>query len=168
MFTGAHHDLAVDVARLEWAYIEAFDSATMPPLDETDLAALQPTTVLALQPHLQLLALRYPADKVVLAAHKNQPDADIVSNAVMGRKTSKRVRLPRLRRSPTYLVVHRHKDSVYYRRIDREELLLLSAIQEGEPLRPSWIKLSVKAACYQVCGRRKSINTLCTQQSWDG
>ena len=134
VFTGAHHDLAVDVARLEWAYIEAFDSATLPPLDETDLAALQPTTVLALQPHLQLIALRYPADKVVLAAHENQRDADIVSNAVMERKTSRRVRLPRLRRSPTYLVVHRHKDSVYYRRIDREAFLLLSAIQEGEPL----------------------------------
>jgi hypothetical protein len=132
--TGARHDLAIDVARLEWAYIEAFDSATRPPIDETNLAELQPTSVLALQPHLQLLALRYPADEVVLAAHEKHPDADIVSNAVMGRKTFRRVRLPRLRRSPTYLVVHRHKDVVYYRRIDREEFLLLSAIQEGEPL----------------------------------
>ena len=133
-FTGAHHDLAIDVARLEWAYIEAFDSATMSPLDETDLATLQPTSVLALQPHLQLLELRYAADKVVLAAHKNQPDADIVSNAVMEQKTSTRIRLPRLRRSPTYLVVHRYQDSVYYRRIDRAAFLLLSAIQQGETL----------------------------------
>jgi hypothetical protein len=133
-FTGAHHDLAVDVARLEWAYIESFDSATLPPLDEADLAALQPASVLALQPHLQLLALRYAADKVVLAVHKDQPDVDIVSNAVRERKTSRRVRLPRLRRSPMYLVVHRYQHSVYYRRIDREAFLLLSAIQEGEPL----------------------------------
>ena len=133
-FTGAHLDLAVDVARLEWAYIEAFDGATMPPLDETDLAALQPTSVLALQPHLQLLALRYAADKVVLAAHENKPDVDIVSNAVMERKTSRQVRLPKPRRSPTYLVVHRYQNSVYYRRIDREAFLLLSAIQEGKPL----------------------------------
>jgi hypothetical protein len=133
-FTSTRHDLAVDVARLEWAYIEAFDSATMPPLDETELATLQPASVLALQPHLQLLALRYAADKVVLAAHQNQPDADIVSNAVLERKTSRPIRLPRLRRSPTYLVVHRYQDSVYYRRIDREAFLLLSAIQEGDPL----------------------------------
>jgi hypothetical protein len=133
-FTGAHHDLAVDVARLEWAYIEAFDSATLPPLDKADLAVLQPTSVLALQPHLQLLALRYAADKVVLAAHKEQPDADIASNAAMERKTSRRVRLPRVRRSPIYLVVHRYRDSVYYRRIDGEAFFLLSAIQEGKPL----------------------------------
>jgi hypothetical protein len=133
-FTGAHHDLAVDVARLEWAYIEAFDGATMPPLDDTDLAALQPTSVLALQPHLQLLALRFAADKVVLAAHKNQPDADIVSNAVMERRTSRRVQIPKLKRSPTYLVVHRYQDSVYYRRIAAEAFLLLSAIREGETL----------------------------------
>jgi hypothetical protein len=33
-----------------------------------------------------------------------------------------------------YLVVHRYQDSVYYRRIDREAFLLLSAIQEGERL----------------------------------
>jgi hypothetical protein len=132
--TGAHHDLAVDVARLEWAYIEAFDSATIPPLDEKGLAALHSTSVLVLQPHLQLLALRYAADKVVLAVHKNRPDVDILSNAVMERKTSRQVRLPKPRRSPTYLVVHRYQDSVYYRRIDREEFLLLSAIQEGELL----------------------------------
>ena len=133
-FTGAHLDLAVDVARLEWAYIEAFDSATMPPLDERDLAALQSTSMLALQPHLQLLALRYAAEKVVLAVHKNKPDVDIVSNAVIERKTSKQVRLPKPRRSPTYLVVHRYQNSVYYRRIDREAFLLLSAVQEGKPL----------------------------------
>ena len=133
-FTGAHLDLAVDVARLEWAYIEAFDRAAMPPLDETDLAALQPTSVLALQPHLQLLALRYAAEKVVLAVHKNKPDVDIVSNAVVVRKTSRQVRLPKPRRFPTYLVVHRYQNSVYYRNIDREAFLLLSAIQEGKPL----------------------------------
>ncbi|WP_158788630.1 DNA-binding domain-containing protein [Granulicella sp. L46] len=133
-FTGAHLDLAVDVARLEWAYIEAFDRAAMPPLDETDLAALQPTSVLALQPHLQLLALRYAAEKVVLAVHKNKPDVDIVSSAVIERKTSRQVRLPKPRRSLTYLVVHRYQNSVYYRRIDRGAFLLLSAIREGKPL----------------------------------
>jgi hypothetical protein len=40
------------------------------------------------------------------------------------RKESKRRRVPRLRRSQTYLAVHRYEDSVYYRRIDREAFLL--------------------------------------------
>lgn len=132
--TGPRHDLAVDVARLEWAYIEAFDSATLPPLSETGLAALSPLSILALQPHLQLLALRYAVDEIVLAVHRNTPDNDIASNAVTARKTSKRVTLPKPNRSPTYLAVHRYQDSVYYRRIDREAYLLLSAIQQGEPI----------------------------------
>jgi len=133
-FTGLHHDLAVDVARLEWAYIEAFDGATVPPLDENDFAALVPTSVLALQPHLRLLELRYDADEVVLAVHKNTQDVDIVSNAVTERKSSKRIRLPKSQRSLSYLVVHRYQDSVYYRRVDHEAFLLLLAIQAGEPI----------------------------------
>ena len=131
---GSHHELAVDVARLEWAYIEAFDSSAFPPLDTVGFAGLLPTSVLAVQPHLQLLALRYAVDEVVLAVHKDRPATDIVSNAVTVRKESKRRRVPRLRRSQTYLAVHRYEDSVYYRRIDREAFLLLSAIQKGEPI----------------------------------
>jgi len=131
---GPHHELAVDVARLEWAYIEAFDSSALPPLDPVGFSRLLPTSTLALQPHLQLLALRYAVDEVVLAVHRNRPATDIVSNAVSERKESKRLRVPRLKRCPTYLAVHRYQDSVYYRRIDHEAFLLLSAIQEGEPI----------------------------------
>ncbi len=131
---GPHHELAVDVARLEWAYIEAFDRPALPPLDTLEFSRLVPSSVLALQPHLQLLALRYAVDEVVLAVHSNRPATDIVSNAVKERKESKQLRVPRLKRSPTWLAVHRYQDSVYYRRIDREAFLLLSAIQEGEPI----------------------------------
>jgi hypothetical protein len=131
---GRHRELAVDVARLEWAYIEAFDSPALPPLDPVEFSRLLPTSTLALQPHLQLLALRYAVDEVVLAVHRNRPATDIVSNAVSVRKESKRLRVPRLKRCPTYLAVHRYEDSVYYRRIDHEAFLLLSAIQGGEPI----------------------------------
>ena len=133
-FAGPRRELAVDVARLEWAYIEAFDSPALPPLNAVDLSRLLPTSVLALQPHLQLLALRYGVGEVVLAVHRNKPATDIVSNAVTERKEAKPLAVPRLRRSPTYLAVHRYQDSVYYRRIDREAFLLFSAIQEGEPI----------------------------------
>jgi Putative DNA-binding domain len=131
---GPHRELAVDVARLEWAYIEAFDRPALPPLNTVDLSRLLPTSVLALQPHLQLLALRYGVDEAVLAVHRNKPATDIVSNAVTERKEAKRLAVPRLRRSPTYLAVHRYQDSVYYRRIDREAFLLFLAIQVGEPI----------------------------------
>ena len=131
---GPHPDLAVDVARLEWAYIEAFDGPALPPLNALEFSRLVPTGILALQPHVQLLALRYAVDEVVLAVHKDRPVSDIVSNAVTERKESKRVRVPKLKRSPTFLAVHRFQDSVYYRRIDREAFLLLSAIKEGDPI----------------------------------
>jgi hypothetical protein len=124
----------VDVARLEWAYIEAFDSPALPPLDAVEFSRLLPTSVLALQPHLQLLALRYAVDEIVLAVHKDRPVTDIVSNAATERKESKAIRVPKLKRSPTFLAVHRFQDSVYYRRIDREAFLLLSAIKEGAPI----------------------------------
>ena len=131
---GSHHELAVDVARLEWAYIEAFDSPALPPIGPDEFSRLMPTSTLAVQPHLQLLALRYAVDEVVLAVHTNRPATDIASNAVSERTKPTRLRVPRLRRCPTYLAVHRYQDSVYYRRIDHEAFLLLSAIQEGEPI----------------------------------
>jgi hypothetical protein len=134
--TGARHKLAVDVARLEWAYVEAFDSASRPPLSAAEFASLLPDSVLSLQPHLQLLDLRYPIDEVVLAVRQSTPENDIVSNAVaQERKPSRQVHLPRVgRSSPTFLAVHRFENSVYYRRIDREAFLLLSAIRDGNSI----------------------------------
>jgi hypothetical protein len=134
--TGARHKLAVDVARLEWAYVEAFDSASLPPLSAAQFANLLPGSVLSLQPHLQLLDLSYPVDEVVLAVRQNTPENDIVSNAVaQKRKLSRQVRLPEVGRpSPTFLAVHRFENSVYYRRIDLEAFLLLSAIRDGNSI----------------------------------
>jgi hypothetical protein len=133
---GARHKLAVDVARLEWAYVEAFDGTSIPSLGAAEFANLLPESVLALQPHLQLLDLRYPVDEVVLAVRQNTPENDIVSNAVaQKRKPSSQVRLPKVGRpSPTFLAVHRFDNSVYYRRIDRETFLLLSAVRDGNSI----------------------------------
>jgi Putative DNA-binding domain len=133
--TGARHEVAVDVARLEWAYVEAFDSASLPPLSNEEFAGLLPGSVLSLQPHLQLLDLRYPADEIVLVARKSTTEGDTASNAVTERKTSARTRLPKIQRYPVRLAVHRVDDnSVYYRRIDQEEFLLLSAIHAGKSI----------------------------------
>ena len=73
-------------------------------------------------------------DEIVLAVHKSRPASDIVSNAFTERKESRQARLPKLKRSAIFLAVHRFHDSVHYRRIDREPLLLLSAIRDGDPV----------------------------------
>src|SRR5450631_7177 len=38
-WTGSCHNLAIDVARLEWAYIEAFDNAEYPAITHEDLSS---------------------------------------------------------------------------------------------------------------------------------
>jgi hypothetical protein len=133
-FAPRRHKLLLDVARLEWAYVEAFDSAEYAPLNTADFADLNGESTLFLQPHLQLLDLSYPVDELVLAVHQQTPPSDIVSNAVTERKQVKQARLPKMRRSPVHLAVHRFENSVYYRRIDHEAFLLLSALQTGNPL----------------------------------
>jgi hypothetical protein len=128
------HQLAVDVAELEWAYIEAYDGAAVAPLEQADFVHLSGDSTLMLQPHLQLLALSYPVDEVVLAVHQANPGVDIVSNAVSERRHAKRFQLRSIRRAPTWLAVHRFADVVYYRRLDQEAYLLLSALRRRNTL----------------------------------
>ena len=92
-------------------------------------------STLRLQPHLQLLDLQYPVDEVVLAVRKVTPEIDIVSNAASERRQGPQMRLlPEMSRSSAYLAVHRFEDSVYYRRIDREEFLLLADLRDGDSI----------------------------------
>jgi hypothetical protein len=128
-FSTNRHNLMVDIARLEWAYIESFDRAAISTLTKADFAGLDGNSRLYLQPHIQLLDLHYPVDELVLAVHKGTPDSDIVSNAVTEREHANRIRLPAMRRAKVYLAVHRFDNLVYYRRIDREAYLLLSALR---------------------------------------
>ena len=128
------HNLVVDVANLEWAYIESFDRAQGAALTMEDFAGLDGDSVLYLQPHLQLLALRYPVDELVLAVHQQTPASEAASNAVTEVAQTARVKLPAIRREAVCLAIHRFDNSVYYRRIDREAYILLSALQQGETL----------------------------------
>jgi len=129
--TGRRHELAVDAARVEWACIEAFDGASLPPMTESGALLVSPASVLALQPQLQLLHLRYPVEELVIAVHRNLRETEIVSNAATMRKRPARERLPAMRRSEVYLAVHRYEDSVYHNRLTAEEFRLLSALREG-------------------------------------
>jgi hypothetical protein len=133
-FTGRRHALALDIAALEWAYVDCFDGLRLPPLSPSDLAAIGPGSKLDLQPHLQLLELNYPVDELVLAVRRETPEMDIVSNASTQRRETTRITLPAMKREAVFLAVHRFEDSVYYRRIDREAYRLLRALKHGSPL----------------------------------
>jgi hypothetical protein len=138
--TGRRHRLAVDVARIEWAFVEAFDNAARTPLTLDQIATLDGGSRLGLQPHLRLLALDYAADDLVLALHQRQKRG--TSEAGVKHDDGTEVddgdespaKLPKLRRRTTWVAAHRLENAVYYRRLEREEFLTLAAMRDGLPL----------------------------------
>jgi hypothetical protein len=134
---GRKHRLAFDVARLEWAYVEAFDGRQIAPLTAGDIQAIGPDSKVSLQPHVRLLDLHYPVDEIVLAVHKSTPESDIVSNAATERKPRGRRTIPSIRQQRIYLAVHRYDNSVYYRRVERETWMLLKALGGGASITES-------------------------------
>src|ERR1700721_3206304 len=130
-FGGRRHRLAVDVAKLEWAYVEDFDRKQLEPLATEEALTVGPKSRLFLQPHLQLLELAYPVDNLVLAVKKGMPETDIVSGAASQHASRRRGDAPPVRQDRIYLAVHRFNDYVYYRRIERESVALLSALGAG-------------------------------------
>jgi len=133
-FAGRRHRLAVDVARIEWAFVEAFDNAEHTPLTLDQIATLDAGSRLALQPHLRLIALDYVADDLVLSLHDNQKRDTSEAGIKHEPGPESPAKLPRLRRRSTWVAAHRVDLSVYYRRLKREEFLTLAAIRAGLPL----------------------------------
>jgi hypothetical protein len=131
---GRRHRLALDVARMEWAFVEAFDSAERESLTVEQIAILDGDSRLALQPHLQLIALSFPVDDLVLELHQRQKRQTSEAGVKREDEEEHPVELPRLRLRPTWLAAHRVELSVYYRRLEREEFQMLSALRRGEPL----------------------------------
>lgn len=131
---GRRRRLALDIARIEWAYVEAFDSAERSPLTREQVATLDGSSRLALQPHLQLVALDYAADEVVLHLHQRQKRDTSEASVREEEPAAPPAKLPFLRHRPVWLGVHRVDLSVYYRRLQREEFRTLAALRNGLPL----------------------------------
>jgi Putative DNA-binding domain len=140
-FAGQNRALALDMIRLEWAHIEAFDSAERKALGPEDLLKLGPELVLALQPHIGLLDLRYPVDDLRIKVNQN---IEVNQNLEEHTRASNAVSAPPhrhivrryARRKPQqiFLAVHRVEFTVYYRRLDPQEFRVLQAIGKGQPI----------------------------------
>ena len=140
----AHPDLisgnermALDMVRLEWADIEAFDAAEYPILSQAELAGLGEDPVFHLQPYLQLLDLAYPVDQLLLKVRETEdPETDISSNVVMmdHSDSAPRKQLPLPKGKKVFLAVHRQENIVYFKRLKPEGFALLRALQQGQPL----------------------------------
>jgi hypothetical protein len=135
-WAGGKQALALDIVRLEWADIEAFDGQAEPALRPEDLAGAAGANLrLRLQPYVRLLSFRYPVDDLLLAVRKDDEDTDFASNAFQERRKRKRVQaVAKLKPAAIFLAVHRLDYSVYFRRIEAEEFAILSALREGKTI----------------------------------
>ena len=134
-YAGRTHALALDMVRLEWAHIEAFDSAAEKALGPEDLIELGPDLRAGLQPYIRLLEFEYPVDKLLIQVNRASEEHEDASNAVLKQKHHGLARrVIRLKRERTHLAVHRMDFVVYYRRIAAEEFRILNALREGQPV----------------------------------
>jgi len=126
--------LALDVTRVEWARILAFDDPEKPPLTPKQIAKIPPDRLrFGLQPYLSLLELHHPVDEMMGTLKRTEISA--MSNAVAATHTrrSKAVTVRRSR-TPIHLAVHRVNFSVYYKRLDSEAYHILLALRAGSTL----------------------------------
>jgi hypothetical protein len=134
-WTAPHQEMALDMARLEWAHIEAFDNEAKSPVTVADLQGCDPARIhLRLQPHLTLLKLAYPLDEFLLSVRDQPGLRGEASNAVTAVQPTKLSRAKLPKRRTTHLAVHRHQNVVYYKRLTARQFDLLTALGEGKSL----------------------------------
>ena len=135
-WAGKNQALALDIARLEWADIEAFDGKAEAALRPEDISSADGANLkLTLQPYVRLMSFRYPVDDLLLEVRKEDEDTDFASNTFTERRKRKRVRaVAKLKPAQIFLAVHRIDYSVYFRRLDQEEYSILTALQRGSTL----------------------------------
>lgn len=128
---------ALDIARFEWAQIVAFDDAVLKPLSRKAIAAADPEQLrVRLQPYLTVLRLDHGVDDYVVAV--KQGDAALrgeASQAVVQRQERKKKSAASLLKAEKiHVVVHRHDEMLYYKRIEPEAARLLQALAAGQPI----------------------------------
>lgn len=133
-YAGRKIGLALDVIRVEWACVEAFDSAEMPSLQAQAIASLGGESRFALQPHVQLLSLAYPADDLVLAMHQRQKRESSEAGARRDEDDVEENVSLRMRKRATWVAVHRSEFSLYYKSLSENEYRILTALRDGKRL----------------------------------
>jgi len=115
-----HHELCVDMARLEWLYIELFDTIDTPPIDPGKLAAIPlqawERARISLSPALALLEVRYPV-------------AELRTKL---RDATEPVAIPNA--APQKLALYRRERNLYHQAVSEAAFVLLGALRDGTPL----------------------------------
>lgn len=140
--------VALDMARLEWAHIDAFDNAAEPVLTAEDLMGADPGKLrLRLQPYLTLLHIDHALDGLLVDVRRSKDLRRAASNAATGKRRGKTGETPlRIRVASLHLAVHRFNNSVYYKRLRPVEFAVLGALRQGLTLKQAVIDTTEKSA----------------------
>lgn len=133
-YLGEHKELALDMARLEWAHVIAFDEMQAPVLDPEHLLEPSPEMRVGIQPYVTLLETQYPVDELRVSIRAADEGRSSASNAASRRRAHSVRKVGRSRKQQVFIAVHRVDSSVYYRRLEREEFQILRALQQGRPI----------------------------------
>ena len=133
-WTAPHQQLALDMARFEWAQVIAFDGESREVLAPDDLLGKNSSKIkLRIQPYISFLKLNYPVDDFVLNLKKQSLRSE-ASNAVDHHSSSRKKVSKLPKREEIYVAVHRLENSLYYKRLDPEAFKILVELQKGQAL----------------------------------
>jgi hypothetical protein len=156
-----HERLALDMVRVEWARVVAFDGPERPLLDPTRVAKIPSDRLkIGVQPYVTLLEVWHPIDEMLGMLRKQAIETGSVSNAVAATRSRRLKRLfARARKIPIHLAIHRHDLSVYFKRLEPQAYRLLVALRADETL---------DAACTQAFAGAKELPNQCAAkvQAW--
>jgi len=82
----------INMARLEWAHIEAFDNAAEEALAPGDLLEVGPDFRARLQPYIRLLGLKDPVDDLRIQVNSADEERGAARNAALKQKHDKTTR----------------------------------------------------------------------------
>jgi hypothetical protein len=134
-YAGKKLPVALDMIALEWAHIEAWDGKAEKVLGPEDLLELGPALRIGLQPYIRLLELKYPVDALRIRVNKTVEEHEVASNAPSQiRKRHIAAAAARLKPERVFVAVHRLDFSIYYRRLEREEFQLLTALRNNRTI----------------------------------
>lgn len=136
-WTAPHHALCLDMARLEWAQIIAFDGSSRPRASLRRLSSLPPDQIfLKLQPHITLLDLAYPVDEVAIRILRQDDKLRSETSNAMESPDRPRHRAIASRIKPrhTHLLVHRQDNAVFFKRLTAPEHHLIRQLDTGASL----------------------------------
>jgi hypothetical protein len=126
-------DLVVDLARYEWAFVDAFDAPDAPPLDVAAIASASEDdwarAKIELAPSAQLVRARFPVDELRAAVQRDESPERPAPNDV-------------------FLVVWRGPDAMKYLDVEPAAYALLARLAAGE---------SLSAACEAIAADEPAV-----------